>query len=153
MRRRTPQPPTNPPEPSPSSSEHEFEPPHCELDGVGSDADVDEPLVSVWETSSCFRDGCDAQRQYCYSFDYTDADDRTQQIIRETVRRSDVYDSGAQYAAEHAEMVDYDDGPVVAIRVGDDTVGYIYPHYADNNSSHASGPCYGEIDEATRLGI
>jgi hypothetical protein len=121
--------------------------------GVDAADELDEPLVSVWETAVCFRDGCDAQRRYCYNFDYTDADDRTQQILCETVRRSDVYTNAAQYAAEHAEIIDYDEGPVVAISVGDEKVGYIYPHYAENKSHNASGPCYGEIDEATRLGI
>jgi len=153
MRRRIPQPPTNPPEPSPSSSEHEFRHPYFDEDGVGADAaeELDEPLIAVYETHSCARGGCDAQRRYEHSFDYTDGDSRTQQIICETVRRSGVYSDAAQYATEHAEMIDYDDGPVVAIRVGDEKIGYIYPSLTNDMSD--SGPCYGHVDEATRLGI
>jgi hypothetical protein len=139
-------------------------------DGVGRDAaqELDEPLMAVYETHGCSRDGCDAHRRFDHSFDYTDADSRTQQIVEEAVRRSDVYSTGTsardvsaservtngdapQYATEHAEMIDYDGEPIVGIRVGDETVGYIYPSHSVNMSD--GGPCYGHVDEATRLGI
>jgi hypothetical protein len=161
---RTPEPPINPPERKPSASEHHLSEPSYDHDGpsVKQQEQMDSPILHViTEHYSCVRDGCDAAetRDYLYTMD--GMSDRLQAAVRGAVRRRehgswaddcDETELMAEYVATHAEIVDYDDGPVLDIDIGGHKLGY-WTHDRCDERRTASGQCYGHIDEATIRGI
>jgi hypothetical protein len=148
--RRTPQPPTSPPEPKPTASEHAFAPEAfasepADWDGFGK-GEVDEvdgiPLVVLYESAECARDGCDYTHTRRMRFTtHTLSDDE------ETTLRAAAHDSTdaalAEYVASYAERTDMETITVDGIHITAENV----------EENRPSGPCYGHVDEATRRGI
>jgi len=154
--RPTPQPATNPPEPSHSHSEHRLgHDPIFDIDGpsVSEDEAVDGPVACVIrEVFTCRRDGCEASDDKRHIYALNDFSERVQQSIN--YASNDEYDEAeVEYAAMNVDVVDHDgEYPIVGIQFGDDTLGYLYPTETMRDDD-TGGECYGHEDEATRLGI
>ena len=154
--RRTPSPPTNPPEPSHSHSEHRMShEPVFDIDGpsVSEDEAVDGPVACVIrEVFTCRRDGCEASDSRRHIYALNDFSERVQKAISHA--SSDKYDNAdVEYAAMNVDVVDHDgEYPIVGVQFGDHTLGYLYPAETmrDDNTG---GQCYGRVDEATARGI
>lgn len=155
--------------PEPTSSEHAIspEPAGWDHDGVGrKEAErVDgEALCAVREAYSCSRDGCDTDARKDHVYALSDVSERVQQAARHAIdvsRRdaarsprslaegneadyTDEREDIVEYLAIHATIVDYDEGPILAFEFGDDELGYVYPHFTDEQGF--GGPCYGHVE-------
>lgn len=164
--RSNPSPPTNPPEPKPTSSEHDMllEDAVYDHDGpsVSQQEQADSSILHViTEHVACRRDGCDAAHTVDYLYTMADVSRRLEDAVRGAVRRrehaswADDHSEAelmAEYVATHAVIVDYDEGPVLGVEIGEDILGY-WTHSDTDHRRDASGPCYGHVDEATRMGI
>lgn len=137
--------------PEPTSSEHAIdpEPAGWDHDGVGrKEAErVDgEALCAVREAYSCSRDGCDTDARKDHVYALSDVSERVQQAARHAISWTDEpgTEDIVEYLAIHATIVDYDEGPILAFAFGDDTLGYVYPHFTDEDGF--GGPCYGHVE-------
>jgi hypothetical protein len=136
--------------PEPTASEHAIDPqPNgYDVDGVGvNEAEhIDgEPLCAVREAYSCSREGCDTYPSKDHVYALTDVSKRTLQIARYAHPFDEpLTDEIAEFLAERAEVMDYDNAPIIAFRIGDQLVGYVYPNVTieDNFDS----PCYGRVE-------
>ena len=142
MRGRTPQPPTSPSYPEPTSSEHstDYHDTEYDFDGFGVDEDEQtdgEPLIVVQEMFTCLRDGCDAAEYKRHLYTTESASDELLTVIEYAAEyENDVY------VWENVEVVDYDEVPILTVEVGEDTFGYMYPEDTVSDGD-LSGPCYG----------
>jgi len=161
--RRTPTPPTNPPEPKYTHSDHDTGvEPILDFDGpsVSEEEKTDSPIaVVVRERYTCRRDGCDASGGHNHLYTLDGLSERLMQCITYAVKdaswnTSEVTwgESIIEYVAMNARVIDYDEKPVLTIDFNGDTLGYIYPEESVEKG-HIGGECHGRVDEATRLGI
>jgi hypothetical protein len=137
--------------PEPTSSEHAIdpEPAGYDHDGVGRDEAerVDgAALCAVREAYSCSRDGCDVSPRRIHVYALSDVSDRLMKIARHAIDYTDDPEEGdfVEFFAVRAQVVDYDEGPILGFEVGDDTIGYVYPHFTDEHDF--GGPCYGHVE-------
>jgi len=142
---------SGPSHPEPTASEHAIspEPAGYDHDGVGvNEAErVDgEPLSAVREAYSCSRDGCDADPQRNHVYALTDVSERVQQAAAYAIDYTEepTAEDLIEYLAINAVVVDYDEGPILGFEFGDDTFGYVPPHFTDE--SGFGGSCYGRVE-------
>jgi hypothetical protein len=136
--------------PEPTSSEHAIDrqPAGYDFDGVRvREAErVDgEPLLAIREAYSCRRDGCEADPSKAHVYALSDVSARTLQIARYAHPFDQpLTDEIVEFLAMNAEIMDYDEGPIIAFEIGDRLVGYAYPHFTDHHDF--DGPCYGRVE-------
>lgn len=157
-RKPTPSPPTNPPEPRYTHSDHDIHPEGAVYDHDGPSRKQQERMGSpicnvVIEMNPCGRDGCDAAVKKNHLYTVDSMSDELEAAVRYA---ADVErwgeDALGEYVAQHVTIVDYDEVPVLTVEFGESTFGYWYPETTDDRGD-ARGECHGRVDEATRLGI
>jgi hypothetical protein len=139
---------SGPPEPRHRHSEHAIDPEPAghDIDGVGIDEAerIDgEPLCAVREAYGCHRDGCDVDARKDHLYSLSDVSERVRRIVRGVITYTDdpSVEDEVEYLATHAVVRDYDEGPILGVTVGEDTIGYIYPQITD--VSGFGGACFG----------
>lgn len=136
--------------PEPTSSEHAIDPmPNGhDIDGVGvNEAErIDgEALCAVREAYSCSREGCDTSPRKDHVYALSDVSERTLQIVRYAHPFDEpLAEEIVEFLATRVEVMDYDDAPVIAFRIGDQLVGYVYPSFTIEEGF--DGPCYGRVE-------
>lgn len=140
-------PPTAPPEPKYSHSEHEIhEPCGYDIDGFGvSEVDkIDgEPLTVVQEAYTCSREFCDHSPSVRYLYGTTAVSPRLRAACEYAAGDDGVW---YEYAGTHCEVVDYDDGPILGVRFGEDVFGYICPSVTLDSELRRGGTCHGRSE-------
>lgn len=145
--RRTPSPPTNPPEPKHTHSDHDVFPEDAvyDFDGPGVDeaeAVEGDVLTVVRERLSCRRDGCDASGGDNHIYTTEGVSDRLMAALE--YASNDKYEEAVlEYFAMNAVIVDYDETPIVGVEFGDDVLGYVYPE-TSQSAGRLGGTCHGQ---------
>jgi len=181
--RRTPTPPTNPPEPTYTHSAHDIRPDGAVYDHDGPSVKqqerLDSPILNVViEHNSCGRDGCEAavKKNHIYTVDSM-SDELEAAVRHAAVHSVDLCSSKncAQYADTRVgdftghEQYDTEElmGEYVAqhVTIVDyDEVPVLTIEFDEHSFGYwypettedrgnAGGECHGYVDEATRLGI
>lgn len=158
--RQTPSPPTNPPEPRYTHSDHCLnEEPLFDFDGPGVDESemVDSPItVVVRERYTCRREGCDASGGYNHLYTLDGLSDGVRKAVRHAARQQSWYDhvedgkhhpvteeDEVEYVAMNATIVEYDHKPILGIEFGEDVFGYVRPDESVEKG-HIDGECFGQ---------
>lgn len=144
--RSTPSPPTSPPGPKHTHSDHRLnEEPILDFDGPGRDEAemVDSPItVVVRERFTCRREGCDANGGHNHLYTLDGLSDELRSAV-EYASNDDYEEAEVEYVAMNATIVDYDEQPILGIEFGDDTFGYVYPDESVSKG-RIGGECHGQ---------
>ena len=134
---------SGPPEPKHRHSEHRISSAGHDLNGVGrkeAEQIEGEPLMAVREAFVCSREGCDADPSVTYLYGERGVSRR----VRQACGWATDPDWWYEYFCEHCEIVDWDGGPILGVRFGDDTLGYVTPQTTIEDGF--GGACYGRSE-------